>query len=941
MPDLNNSQRRLYKATYAPIQPDDTQPQRTPSRGVVKGAFVSALAIRPSEMDKLVRRLSDGHDPALTTALTAVGSLVGDASPASSLHAAQALAPIDAALLIRIGKALVEDRKAVAARVEQLVTDLRDGYRRAQATVPAAPTAPTPTAPRTIPTPTIPTPTAPTPTATGPVPAAASTAPAPGAPNPTATTVATRDALGRPATVTSTRVSQPGRTGGNPEGGTLIISGTVTQPAPTPQALAALPAGTMEDAIGWASQDRADTFAELHTLTAEHASVPLAYSNVETARAISYLVPKVSSAAAAAVAAVAAFTENMKIQPVGRLHLERIDMIPAGVERGELVSSIPLTPKETVNISHREWSVTTEEYESIIKDFFEGYSEQGVAEKNDVAQSTESEAQHASALNFGVSASASYMGVTISSSLGLSSSSSDKQAQKDSIQHSIASTRQASARVKKDHKVSFRTSSVAGTEDRAVRVITNPSDTMSMRVDYYQLMRKWRVDLYRYGLRMTYDIVIPSPGADLLRKIKDLAALDAQINVPFSFDLSPADIALDTWEKWAAHYQATVEKPPLKTQSFMASADIQKSDDDKDKFFVGAVEFEVDPDYTLTSGWVTVQYYYHDIGDSDFDLLMDVQFDATPQVTNTLFDKYAGSALQGGILGRSGHVSVGYFHRGVAVAKITILYGVTVRDEVFRDWQFRAWAAIRTAAEQRYQESRQQLKDQRAALATEIAPFDALTLRRMELEEVEKGVLRWLFGPSFNLAPADISAILNKMAQNDPYHNDALDPSSLSSQQWQRMMEFGEFIKYVQQAIEWENVLYFTYPYFWDLPRNWTLKQFLQHPDAIHRTFLRAGSARVVLTIRPGFEKSFSALIETGAFGKLPDSHPYVTIAQEIQDYANTNYPGIPPANPDGTTADQDTVDKAERGQLQARWWEYTPTSALDVQLNTSLPDMA
>jgi len=112
-------------------------------------------------------------------------------------------------------------------------------------------------------------------------------------------------------------------------------------------------------------------------------------------------------------------------------------------------------------------------------------------------------------------------------------------------------------------------------------------------------------------------------------------------------------------------------------------------------------------------------------------------------------------------------------------------------------------------------------------------------------------------------------------------------------------MERGEFIKYVHNAIEWENVLYFTYPYFWDDNNLWDLKKFLYHPDPTHRTFLRSGAARVVLTIRPGFEPSFTSLIETGAFGGLPGPHPYVTIAQEIQDFANTNYPGFPPANPE------------------------------------------
>jgi hypothetical protein len=58
-------------------------------------------------------------------------------------------------------------------------------------------------------------------------------------------------------------------------------------------------------------------------------------------------------------------------------------------------------------------------------------------------------------------------------------------------------------------------------------------------------------------------------------------------------------------------------------------------------------------------------------------------------------------------------------------------------------------------------------------------------------------------------------------------------------------MERGEFIKYVHNAIEWENVLYFTYPYFWDDNKLWDLKKFLFHPDPTHRTFLRSGAAQV------------------------------------------------------------------------------------------------
>jgi hypothetical protein len=65
---------------------------------------------------------------------------------------------------------------------------------------------------------------------------------------------------------------------------------------------------------------------------------------------------------------------------------------------------------------------------------------------------------------------------------------------------------------------------------------------------------------------------------------------------------------------------------------------------------------------------------------------------------------------------------------------------------------------------------------------------------------------------------------------------------------------------------------------------------------------LRAGSARVVLTVRRGWELAWTYFVEFGSTSlptPLP-SHPYLTIAQQIQDYDSINYPGIPPANPVG-----------------------------------------
>ncbi|MBZ4415375.1 hypothetical protein [Myxococcus sp. RHSTA-1-4] len=855
-----------------------------------------------------MRRLSDPKDTALVAALDVIEALVRDDSPGASLRQAPLLAEVEAETLERFALALIEVRQQAAAQLATKVGQLRDAYRLVLS--------------------------APALSAASPEPASGGETAVSLATRPGTMTIEGRDGRGRRARLTR---PEPARDTSGMAGFTLQVELVENRAEEVEEPLTISP--SIEDAVAWAARNQPDTFSELHALTVAHAPAPLAYTNAGLPQVLSHVLPKVAGSVGMAKAALHAFKENMKVEPVGRLHLERLEMTPVGVERGELVSSIPLTPKETVNITHREWSITAEEYESIVKDYFEGYSEQGVAEKTDVAQSTENQSRHTSTLSFGAAASASYLGVTLSSSFGYNAGSNDETARKDSRNHSVAATRRASARTRKDKKVSFRVSSVVGTEDAAVRVITNPSDTKAMRVDYYQLMRKWRVDLYRYGLRMTYDIVIPSPGADLIRKVEELRALDARIDAPFEFALKPEHVTRQNWTKLAAAYQATFhEVPPPAEKWIMQTTTFQRGEDEVKRVAIGTVELDVDTDYEVTSAEVTGLKYFD--GEPEPPYFFDVLFDDVAPQSSPLFRtaSYYGSVW--GLLNRNGRMSIPFAHVGVNAGGVTVRCKLTLRSEVFQAWRFRAWSALRQGAWEQYQESRQRLRDQRASLATEIAPFDALTLRRMELEEIEKGVLRWLFGPSFNMTPADIQKILNQMAANDPLKNDALDTSTLSHQQWQRMLEFGEFIKYVQQAIEWENVLYFTYPYFWDTPANWSLKQFLQHPDALHRTFLRAGCARVVITIRPGFEKSFAQLVESGSFGSLPGDHPYVSIAEEIQNYAKTNYPGIPPANPANPPKEEE-VNAAERGLLQATWWEYTPTSALDVSLNTSLPELA
>lgn len=606
------------------------------------------------------------------------------------------------------------------------------------------------------------------------------------------------------------------------------------------------------------------------------------------------------------------FKYQAQIEPVGQLHLERIEMTPAGIQHGELVHSVPLTPKETINITHREWSVTTSTFESIVQDSFTGFSETGVTEKTDLSQATDNETKHSSALDVNGSVSASYNGgaysVTASAGVDYRQQTDTQQIEKDSVAHSLAITRNASTRTVKEHKISFRVSSVAGAEDLSVRVITNPSDTDAMRVDYFQLLRKWQVDLIRYGLRMTYDIVIPNPGLDLIGRVLEIQAINEMLaTISYSFGLNISDITPDKWLALSQQYGVQLYPPP---EASLPITFYKKLDPyTGDGVAAGDVEIEIQDGYEFDSGEMVAQLHAHTSGNRYLQFgtaytgpkdnggnTRDLEVDADLALARHTVQK----------------LLIPYIYMGADDGDITITGNVKVLQKTIDEWQLNLWTALRNADQAAYDKRIEQAKERKTFLEAEIAQFDALTLRKMEREEIMRWVLRWLLGSGFDLMPANLQALFQDYPPYSAFAAPALsadgkaypfsaypDVSELVSH-WQTIISYGEFIKYIHDAVEWENVLFFAYPYFWDTAKNWPFKRFLMHPDPIHREFLRSGAMRVVLTIRPGFEASFAMLQATGDSTAPPDtSHPYVTIAEDMRNFAMTNYEGIPPANPD------------------------------------------
>lgn len=820
---LTNSQRRLYKATYRPLTVPPSEGQET-GRFLEKLAFLRGLNILPQEFVRLERSQAEQVQPSLLATrvplIDAMQQLTTDLSFAAMRRYGPLLADLSSEELIKVGNAVHRIRLTFAADVEEKLRDLQDRFQEA---------------------------------------------------------------------VTSTHPSS----GAKERAVRVEISA--------------------EAAVAWAKAEGLPVYEERRNIAerlrfpyaamsalAGHGKALTAISDAE----ISNLPQRLDQRATLTANLASAFQYQAQIEPVGQLHLERLEMTPAGIEHGELTHSVPLTPKETVNITHREWSVVTKTFETIVQDSFEGFSETGVAEKTDLSQSSDNEAKHSSALDVNGSVSASYNGgaysVTASTAVDYRQQADTQQIEKDSIAHAVAITRNASTRTKKEHKMSFRVSSVAGAEDLSVRVITNPSDTNAMRVDYFQLLRKWRVDLIRYGLRMTYDLVIPNPGLDLVGRVLEIQAIDEMLTTTsYSFGLHVDDVTRDRWLVLSEQYGVELDPPP---EMSLPIAFYKKLDPVKG-MVDGDVEIDIPDEYEFENGTMTAVLHLH-VTSGD------------PHPQWATFDGIFNASGSNYNVGHTSDLSP-YQH---TVGKLIIGYGYLNTDDgsvqvngtclvllkAMQEWQLKSWTALRNADQAAYDKRVQQAKERKAFLQDQVAQFDALTLRKMEREEIMRWVLRWLLGPGFDLMPAYLMALFQAYPDPDPTKDPKptqyayKDVATLTKDEWLAVFNYGEFVKYIHDAIEWENVLFFAYPYFWDHVNNWPFKRFLVHPDPIHREFLRSGAMRIVLTIRPGFEESFAMLQQTGDSTAPPnESFPYVTIAEDIRNFAMTNYEGIPPANPD------------------------------------------
>ncbi|WP_417558509.1 carboxypeptidase-like regulatory domain-containing protein [Mesoflavibacter zeaxanthinifaciens] len=124
--------------------------------------------------------------------------------------------------------------------------------------------------------------------------------------------------------------------------------------------------------------------------------------------------------------------------------------------------------------------------------------------------------------------------------------------------------------------------------------------------------------------------------------------------------------------------------------------------------------------------------------------------------------------------------------------------------------------------------------------------------------------------------------------------------------------DYAAFVKFMEQAFEWNIMSYNFYPYYWADRDNWeNMHLYNDTHDHIFKAFMQSGMARVIVTVRPGFEEAVRYYMQTGQIwngGEVPviEDELYLSIVDELR-------------APEG-----EKVGKA--------WWSRVPTALTILQ---------
>jgi hypothetical protein len=381
--------------------------------------------------------------------------------------------------------------------------------------------------------------------------------------------------------------------------------------------------------------------------------------------------------------------------------------------------------------------------------------------------------------------------------------------------------------------------------------------------------------LVNYGKKMVYEFTIPDPAKDFRHAIKKQNELD-----DFSFKKprslkqegisSYADITPDNYEEIASQYGVYIQSPPERklfiNRSYAHSVDEYPTHADEvqaaDYTFSEKLEPIVIPEgYYAAKVYVRPNYWAPLAGDYTYRIYVGDRINAFEWAK---FNKKITESLD-----------VVLFGQNISDITFSVTLKCKLKSSVMQDWKLQAYNKLMQAYDEHLAIYNEKLAEyeQKLEKSSKIKVKGGFQESLMKTE-LKKACIQMM------VKPWGVQIGANHYKEENGYYELQLS---------EKLDLDSQYVKFLEQAFDWELMTAIFYPYFYARKEQWHTRMLDNTAGKQNfKAFLNAGWSRVELPVRNGFEAAVTFFFQTGEVfsGKdmvtASDDNLYVSIADEL-----------------------------------------------------------
>lgn len=430
-------------------------------------------------------------------------------------------------------------------------------------------------------------------------------------------------------------------------------------------------------------------------------------------------------------------------------------------------------------------------------------------------------------------------------------------------------------------------------EETARHRIDNTAAPDHMIGIYRWVEKIYEAQIVNFGQRLMLEFIVPEPAAFYRMAQQNKRPPNVSGNPPDPpqfLDLGSGqyrpleieDIKEENYLTWVGQYNVAGIVPPPPEEIFIGIALEQPAKEGGDSVSKAMEQGSLKVDDGYVAKEIRVDY----AGEADkSDVYWEIIVGAEEFKKGGLMERYLDHTWRRDNYNSNIPVSMVAKNYGAFTANIVVRCERT--DAAFEDWQMQTFTSIMN----RYNSLKADYDDRVAAAQIQtgvgISGNNPAVNRDIERNELKRLAIAIVSGQNFDL--------FNAMSDSgEPLrYPQVVDFAEAEAE--------GNYIQFLEQALEWQHMTYVFYPYFWGRKEGWVDVLNSDDVDPLFGQFLRAGAARVQVPVRPGFVEAMDYFLKRGLpwnGGEPPhidDSAdtgdpPFIPIIQELREQTGAEF---------------------------------------------------